>query len=260
MDIPNRIEVLGPVRAWRNGHELPLGSPQQRGVLALLAVAAGRPVPTAEIVAALWEEHPPRTAANVVQTYLRRLRRVLEPGRPAHGPSRVLPSVGDGYALLVDPSALDLARFRLLTRRADAARRTADHQQVVGLLTDALALWQGPPGSDLRVLAGNHRLRAVVEEHRAAVGWLAQTSLATGTAVETLPVVAPAAGARPLDESLQADLIRLYHAAGRRCDAVRTFLETRRRLRDEFGFDPGPELAGAYRELLRGAGPRPAGR
>lgn len=257
--MPSRIEVLGPVRAWREGRELPLGPPQQRGVLVLLAVAAGRPVRTPEIIEALWEEHPPRTAVNVVQTYVKRLRRVLEPYRPTRTPSQVLPSIGDGYALHAGQYLADLARFRQLTQQARRARRAADHAQVVALLRAALALWQAAPGGDLPALASHHRVQAVVEEHRAAVGWLAETALATGAVVEAIPLVAQAATARPLDEALQAHLIRLYRAAGRRSDAVRAFLRAQRHLQDELGLDPGPELAGAYRAVLHGSGIRRAG-
>jgi DNA-binding SARP family transcriptional activator len=250
----SRIEILGPVRAWRGGHEIPLGPPQQRGVLLLLTVAAGRPVRTLEIIEALWESHPPRTAVNVVQTYLKRLRRLLEPDRPIRWPSQVLPSVGDGYALHAGPYTPDLTRFRQLTQQARRLLPAGDPQRIGGLLRAAVALWQGPPGSDLPALANHHRIQAVLEEHRAAVGWLAETSLASGTVGDTLPLVAQAAGARPLDESLQADLIRLYHAAGRRSEAVRTYLKARRQLQEKLGLDPGPELVGAYRALLHQAG------
>jgi DNA-binding SARP family transcriptional activator len=33
--------VLGPVRAWQDGSEIDLGSPQQRAVLAVLLLCAG---------------------------------------------------------------------------------------------------------------------------------------------------------------------------------------------------------------------------
>jgi DNA-binding SARP family transcriptional activator len=245
---PDRIEVLGAVRAWQDGRELPLGPRQQRSVLALLAVAGGQPVPVPEIVEALWEARPPRSAANVVQTYLKRLRRILEPHRPARGPSRLLPAVNGGYALRAGPDVVDLWQFRKLARLAGEARRGGEHGRVVTLLTDALRLWQGPPGGDQ--LSHHHRLRATAEEHGTAVGWFAEAALVTGTAAEALPVVAQSAAGRPFDEPLHAHLIRLYHAAGRRSDAVRVYQGSWQRLRDELGLNPGPELTRAYRELL----------
>jgi len=48
------FSALGPVRAWRDGFELPLGTPQQRTTLALLLEREGRVVTTGELVDALW--------------------------------------------------------------------------------------------------------------------------------------------------------------------------------------------------------------
>lgn len=246
-----RIEILGAVRAWRNGHELDLGSPQQRGVLSLLVVAEDQPVRTHEIVDALWGVRPPRSAVNVVQTYVKRLRHVLEPERARRDPSRILPVAGGGYLLRVAPDLVDLWQFRRLVRLALEARRTAEHYRVVSLLTRALTLWKGPPGGSLPPLAGRHRLWNVAEEQRQVVGWLTETSLAVGAAAEAIPAVVVAAAARPLDEQLHADLIRLYHAAGRRSDGVRVFLESQQRLREQLGLDAGTALCGAYQAVLR---------
>src|ERR687895_738327 len=91
-----RIQLLGPLRAWREGDELELGGPQQRAVLGLLAAgaAAGSVVSPDELIAALWEAGPPASGHNVIHTYLKRLRRVLEPDRPPHAPSRLLRRIG----------------------------------------------------------------------------------------------------------------------------------------------------------------------
>jgi DNA-binding SARP family transcriptional activator len=248
----NRIEVLGRIRAWREGRGVRIGPPQQRGLLALLVAAARRPVPMADIVDALWETQPPRTAVNVIQTYVKRLRQVLEPDRPAHCPSRIIPHTPTGYELLADPYTVDLHEF---CQRVDQARRAwqvADYARVVALVTDALARWHGPPGGELSILTHHPLVRAAVEEHRTAVGLLADSSLLCGSAIQALPWIVDAALTRPLDEALQAALIRLYHAVGRRCDAVQTYLDTCRRLRNDLGLDPGPELSIAYRNVLFG--------
>ncbi len=248
--VPIRIEVLGAVRAWQAEDELPLGPPQQRGVLALLAIADGQPLSVQEIVDGLWEGDPPRSAANIVQTYVKRLRKVLEPHRPRRSPSQLLPAANNGYALRAEPTAVDLWRFRRLVRLAGDARRECAHERVAGLLAEALALWKGPPGHGNPTLSNHHRIRAVIEEHGTVAGWFAETALVTGTAAEALPVVAQVTAARPFDEPLHANLIRLYQAAGRRSHAVQVYRDCQARLRDELGLDPGPELTMAYRDLL----------
>src|SRR5689334_12694557 len=85
--------------------------------------------------------------------------------------------------------------------------------------------------------------------------------IALGSAAEALPRLERIAAAYPLDEVAQARLIRAYGAAGRRGQAFDAFHEVRRRLAEELGVDPGPELVAAHAELLRGTDthrPRPA--
>lgn len=255
----NRIEVLGRIRAWREGREVGLGPPQQRGVLALLVAAARRPVHTVEIVEALWETRPPRTAVNVVQTYVKRLRQVLEPDRPAYRPSRIITNTATGYELLADPYTVDLYQFRRRVDQAGQARQVADHIRVVVLVADALARWHGPPAGELPTLSHHPLVRAAVEEHRLAVGLLADSSLRAGAAIQALPWIVDVALTRPLDEALQAAVIRLYHAVGRRSDAVQTYLSICQRLRNDLGLDPGPELSAAYRNVLLGQRAQPVG-
>src|SRR5258706_14349267 len=95
--------MLGAVRVWRQEHELTLGHPRQRALLAMLAVRASRPVGRDELIDGIWGSDPPATAANCVHSYVARLRLVLEPGRAARAPSSVLASAGPGYALRLRP-------------------------------------------------------------------------------------------------------------------------------------------------------------
>ena len=63
---PLRFEILGEVRALRAGAPIDLGPAKQRAVLAVLLLQAGRPVPTHQIVDAVWGDDPPENGANVV--------------------------------------------------------------------------------------------------------------------------------------------------------------------------------------------------
>jgi DNA-binding SARP family transcriptional activator len=91
------------------------------------------------------------------------------------------------------------------------------------------------------------------------VGLLADSSLFAGVAVQALPWIVDEALTRPLDEALQAAVIRLYHAVGRRSDAVQTYLHICQRLRNDLGLNPGPELSAAYRNVLLGQRSQPVG-
>ena len=61
------VSLLGPVEATRSGRAVDLGGPQQRALLALLALRAGRVVPVEALVDRLWPERPPASADKIVQ-------------------------------------------------------------------------------------------------------------------------------------------------------------------------------------------------
>jgi DNA-binding SARP family transcriptional activator/Tfp pilus assembly protein PilF len=238
-----RIQVLGPMRAWLHDEPLPLGPPAQRAVLGLLVLAGGQPVGLAHLIDSFWGDQPPASAVNVIQTHVKRLRRLLEPGRAPHSRSEVLPYQGNGYRLGVPADQIDIMRFRRLVRHA------ADGGEVAAL-TEALALWQGRPFADLPLLAEHPRVLSIVAEHRAALGRYGAAMLATGAVDRAIGAFEEVVAADPLDEVGQARLVRGYAAAGRRAQAFTTYHAVRRRLADELGVDPGPELTAAHQELL----------
>ncbi|WP_407562820.1 AfsR/SARP family transcriptional regulator [Streptomyces sp. 184] len=252
-----RVQVLGPLEVWRDAVRIPLGTPQQRALLGLLVLADGRPLSRGELAEALWGDEQPRSAANLIQTYVKRLRRLLEPDRPARTASELLPRVGEGYALRVptaggaDGDGVDLTRFRRLAAQGEAAQREHGPRLSAPLLGQALALWHGPPLADLPLLAGHPALVALAGERRTAVARYGAAMVASGKAAEALPLLVEYAGRHPLDEGAQACLIRAYEAVGQRDLAFAAYLDSRRRLADELGVGPGPELAAAYARLLR---------
>ncbi|MFC8428315.1 ATP-binding protein [Streptomyces sp. NPDC057253] len=67
----------------------------------------------------------------------------------------------------------------------------------------------------------------------------------------------PRAARRPLDEGLQASLVLLLTATGRRAEALHVFRSTADRLAEELGVDPGPELIAA--RMRANAEPEPEG-
>ncbi|GAA1024895.1 MULTISPECIES: AfsR/SARP family transcriptional regulator [Amycolatopsis] len=248
------IQVLGSLRAWRDGAELDLGPPGRRAVLGLLALAGGDAVALRDLVDALWGDRSPPSAVNVVQTHVKHLRRLLEPGRAPRAGSGVLPHVGGGYAVRRDAAEVDLWRFRELIAEANDAHRDADTARVVVALGEALRLWHGRPLADLPPLAGHPKVVSLVAERRETFCRYAGAMIDTGAAAEVLPGIAEAAAEQPLDEAAQALLIRAHHALGQRGEAFRLYGQMRTRLADELGIDPGPELQAAHAAVLRDPG------
>ncbi len=136
-----RVELLGPVRAWRGEEELELGGPQRRALLSMLA-GSRRPVSIGEVIDGLWGQDPPASAGNAVHVHLSWLRRVLEPDRARRSPGQILTAAHSGYRLDLTPGSLDteVLDFHLATARRLAA---SDPAVAVRSLDAALSLWHG---------------------------------------------------------------------------------------------------------------------
>ncbi|GAA2794260.1 BTAD domain-containing putative transcriptional regulator [Crossiella cryophila] len=242
------MQLLGPVRAWRSGRELDLGSPRQRSLFALLALRAGHPVPRQDIVAALWEENPPAKVAGSVHTYVSGLRRALT--------GRQLPAATDGgYRLPGNDMVVDATVFG---DHCATAKIHLGHGRPVAAVRcwdEALALWSGAPLAGLpgpfaqhqRVRLTEARLTAVCDRAAVLVTLPGRAASAGGLAAELLGWVQE----HPLREELREALMLALCRAGRSAEALRQFHELSRALDAELGVRPGPRLRALHERILR---------
>jgi DNA-binding SARP family transcriptional activator/tetratricopeptide (TPR) repeat protein len=236
------------VRAWRGDDELDLGAPQQRALLAMLLLAAGRHITLDELVSGLWEDVQPHAAVGTVRTYVSRLRRCLE----LAGQHGIIRTVDAGYVISVGPSEFDLGTFERLTKAARAVRAGEDgKRKAADLLREALSLGQGVPLagipgpfaesqrtriSELLMAATEERLALDIElgAHAAAVAEL-QTLLAR----------------HPMRERLSELLMLALYRSGRQAEALAVFDGTRGRLVEDLGIDPGPAMRKMHQRILQ---------
>ncbi|MFI9383596.1 BTAD domain-containing putative transcriptional regulator [Kutzneria sp. NPDC052558] len=238
MTAPLRVQLLGPVRAWRGDQEVDLGSAGRRAVFAILALAAGRAVTREELVDGIWGEDPPARAVGILHTYVSDLRRSLqEQVRRGKQPAdHLLESVGSSYALRVDREQLDVTRFDELRTSAE------DLGGQLRAVTAALELWQGEA---LSGLAG-----PFAELHRARLGELRLATLerrcalllALGNQATAIAELTGLAREHPRREGLHGLLMVALHRAGRRDEALAEYETAREFLVTELGLDPGPAL------------------
>ncbi|GII77355.1 SARP family transcriptional regulator [Sphaerisporangium rufum] len=246
---PIRFQLLGPLRVWRGDTEVELGSDKQRAVLALLLLKAGAPVRRQEIIDAVWGERAPVSVVNLVQTYVGRLRRRIDPDHVARSASSWLAGLGSAYALRLDRCDADVLRFR---SAAAEARRAAAPRESLGLMLRALELWQGTCLADLdHVLKGHPWVRAVDQERINVLLDAARTALELGLAGEVLPQLRAVAAAEPLNEAVHSWLLLALAGSGAQADALAEYEAVRARLADELGIDPGPQLRAAHLKVLR---------
>ena len=115
-----QLRLLGPTEFIIGDVRARLGGPRSRAVLGDLGLHAGRPVMIPQIIDDLWGDSPPPSAAHTVETYISRLRKVLNlPGEPI-----VIARNGSGYVLNLDsaPSRCPLVR-RTRSQGPNRARR-----------------------------------------------------------------------------------------------------------------------------------------
>lgn len=242
-----RVECLGTVRARTAGHPLDLGGRRQRSVLAVLVAARGRTVAADTFAEEVWAGEPPPSASSALQAYVSRLRTLLEPDRRPRDPARVIVSAPPGYALALPDEAVDTWQVTSLVRRAGEA----GDAEAVGLVDEALALWVDEPFAEFADEAwARDEVARLVGLRAHAVELRSAAALRLGRVAEAVADLDLHTRRHPLRESGVALHARALYAAGRQADALAAIADLRRRLDDELGVRPGPEVAALEVDVL----------
>jgi DNA-binding SARP family transcriptional activator/tetratricopeptide (TPR) repeat protein len=252
------IRLLGEVQVRAAGRLLDVGTPRQQAVLAALAADPGRPVPIEALIDRVWGDEPPAEVRNVLYSHLSRIRQLLRQAAGLGDEAVVrLERRHAGYVLDIDPELVDLHRFGRLADQGRDPSRTNDER--ASALTEALALWRGPPAAALPgQWAENVRESWSRRRLDAAVAW-ARAQLRLGRAEAVAGSLPDLITEYPLAEPLECLLMEALHAAGRDAEAIDRYGCVRERLAEALGTDPGSELRARYEAILRGE-PRPAQR
>jgi DNA-binding SARP family transcriptional activator len=242
-----RFSVLGPLTASRAGQQIELGWAKQQSVLAVLLLELNRPVSVAKIVDAVWGDPSPRDARNALQTNISRLRRVLESPQD----SRVLISTEGGYLLRGHPEHIDITIFDRHLTSAQDHRQRGDLASAADEIDLALAVWRGEPFSGLSGPLIDTERQRLHQRHLDALELRAAIMLDRGLDATAVDELSRLANDYPLQERLRAKLMVALYRVGRQADALSVYQDIRRRLADELGVDPGPELSELHQRILR---------
>jgi DNA-binding SARP family transcriptional activator len=244
------FRVLGPLQAVEGDRMLPLGGSKQRALLALLLLDRDRVVSRDRLIDALWGDRPPASAANSVQVYVSKLRRLLAGDEQDAGSTLV--TEAPGYRLRVPAGALDADEFERLLAEGRAALGAGTFAEAERLLADSLAIWRGPALADLAAepfvqpeIARLEGLRLQALEARF------EAMLAVGRESEAVGELQALVGLHPLDERLRAQLMVSLYRSGRHAEALETYRAFRKVLSDELGLEPNPELRQLEQAILR---------
>ena len=238
-----KFAILGPIEAHLDGERVNLGGPKQRALLAMLLLHANDVVSRDRLIEGLWGESSPSTASRSLDSYVSRLRAVLESDR--------IERVAPGYLIHTEPGELDLDRFEVLLEDGRRFARAGDPRAASQALHAATALWRGTPLADLVYEPFAAPEVARLEERRAlAVEERVQADLALGGGPELIGELERLVLEHPFRERLVSALMLALYRAGRQKDALEAYEVGRRRLVTELGLEPGRELQEMQRKIL----------
>ncbi|MFG3580832.1 AfsR/SARP family transcriptional regulator [Micromonospora chersina] len=242
------VRLLGAPEAWCGSTRLPLGTPKQQLVLAMLALHGGRVVTTDALVDELWPEQPPRSAVANVRTYAGNLRRAFE---RQNGPTIVrLPG---GYRIDLTDEQVDVPRFEHLVDAAATAWSRGAVESADALLAQTERLWRGPLVAGLPtgpVLAA--RRAALDEQHLSAIELRARLELQLGRTRSAIAFLTDHVVAHPYREQAHALLARARYADGDPVGALAAVRRAEAVLAEQLGIEPGIELRTLHQALLDG--------
>ena len=237
-----RYGVLGPLLVETSAGPVPVTGGNEQLVLAVLALHTGEVVSADRLADALWGEAPPRSARNVVQNTVWRLRKQLGPSAIETRPA--------GYVLQAGVDDVDLRRFERLVAEGRALAERGDVAAAMVSLTDALALWRGTALLELHDWApGRWEAERCEELRRRVEEELVELHLIAGHHHEVVPILEKQVAEEPLREQRWRHLMLALHRCGRRAEALRAYQRARAAL-GEVGLEPGPELAQLDRNIV----------
>lgn len=242
------IRLLGPLEVAVDDRSIPLGSPRQRAVFAMLALAAPEIVSTDRFVDGLWGEDPPGNPTAALQVFVHGLRKALR----SEGLDGLVTREHTGYRLAVEPDATDIGRAVALHEQARAARDAGDLPAAAAALAEARELWRGPALADVRATPFAEpeavrldELRLLVEED------YVDAELALGHHSALVDPLTVAVNEHPMRERFWGQLMTALYRSDRQADALATYARARERLADELGIDPGQALQQLELAILR---------
>ncbi|WP_415973282.1 BTAD domain-containing putative transcriptional regulator [Rhodococcus sp. 077-4] len=233
------VGILGVVATAVDGSLVPVAGVRAQSLLVALALAPGRARSAQALIDEVWPGEPPRSPKNALQTQVSRLRSVLPTGVLVSGPG--------GYRLVLGSDDTDLGIARVLARAAEGLLASAQFQDALDTVLEALSLWRGEPVESVRVHS---------EQLEFALRSMQITALlGLRRFGDALPLAEAGVAADLADERAAADLMRALHGAGRSNDALTVFAALRTELAERLGTDPSTAATALNAEILRHSAP-----
>ena len=248
----SRLEfrILGSARGAGGRSSVPVGGPKQRALLALLLLSANRVVSRERLIAELFSEQSVRTRPTT--RCATRSRGCGRCSALAAGDEPRLVARAPGYLLRVEPGELDLERFERLVAEARESLAAGDLTPGGGLAAGGRAPVGGAAARRSRVRAvrarrGRAPRGASARRGRGADRRRARARSALGARLRARGARAPSTRSA---SAFAAQLMLALYRCGRQAEGLEVYRQTRKRLNDELGLEPGVELQQLERAIL----------
>lgn len=237
------FRLLGPFQASVNGEPLNVEpGRQQRMIIGLLA-AKGHSISRESLISWIWDELPQRP-----RQALDRLMWAVRKHLTSAGLPNVLFADGDGLCRLeVAPDSVDVHRFDALVSRA---RNTGDEAHRAEMFREALEMFYGIPLEGLSTTQIDGYRTTLLGKRSVVQIEYAKTEIRLGRHARLAAELRPLTRADPKDEQMAALCMVAQYYTGSRAEALETFQNTRRALRDELGADVSKELGDLHHRML----------
>jgi SARP family transcriptional regulator, regulator of embCAB operon len=245
-----RFGLMGPLLLAMAATPLPLGTPKQRGVLAMLLINRNHTVSTESLINAVWDESPVPGARATVQTLVSNLRRLVSTA--GADPQTVLASAPPGYQLGVADGACDLDRF--ISRKTAGFRAAAAGRfdEASANLSAALAESRGPALADVRDFSFAEAFATALTEDTLLVHTArAEAEIACGRSYAVIGELEGLVTEHPYREPLWAQLMTAYYVSDRQSDALEAYRRLRSVLDDDLGIEPSATISTLHARILR---------
>lgn len=234
------VSILGPLAVSVDDCPIVVSGRRRRALIARLALDPGRPVTIGRLAEDLWEDDLERCSIPTLRTYVAKLRQLIPDG------ATILASAPSGYALAIEPAAVDAFRFEQLVHNTGGA--DADTARV---LAHALSMWRGSALEEFAHHDWARPLAARLDEMRLfAYERLFDVQLRLGWHAAIVDTLTALVHVHPLRERFHAQLVTALYRSGRQAEALDAQRSARALLLRELGLEPGPELAALELQIL----------
>lgn len=222
-----------------------LGGVKIRRILRILALQHGSPVAKDRLAELIWDGAPPSSHKSDLESYICVLRRRMGIGTGRHS---VVATTAGGYLLDPDKAVVDHDEF---TRLA-ASARARPVGQALELAERALALTRGELLADEPYASWAERARERHgQEERSLCLVAARSAMIGGDAQSAVRMARRALTSNPLSDEAVQHVMRALWLAGRRAEALQSYLDLRCALREELGEEPDRDTHELYLTILR---------